>query len=145
MYRKILLAHDGTHFVAPALRQAEELARHCGAELHLLGVVVINTATAIAEGFGGGSDAWGYEQSALEQSLNDAAQALRDKGLTVGISIRLGNPGAEIANAAHELKADLVVIGHSGKGVLGRLFQGSVGAELLSNLPCSLLIATHGA
>ena len=37
------------------------------------------------------------------------------------------------------------VVGHTGKGVLARLFQGSVGAELLNNLQCSLLVATGEA
>ena len=70
---------------------------------------------------------------------------LDGQGLGVSTSIRFGSPGIEIAACAHEMKADLVVIGHTGKGVLARLFEGSVGAELLNNLPCSLLVATGEA
>lgn len=145
MYRRILLAHDGSRFSAPALHQATELAGQCESELHLVGVVAINSASVVAEGFGGGNDPWGYEQSMLERTLNGAAEEIRAKGIVVDVATRLGDPGMEIVKAARELKADLVVVGHSGKGVLARLFQGSVGSELLNNLPCSLLIATGGA
>ena len=49
MYQKILLAYDGTPSSSAALRQCVDLARHCKAELHLLGVVAITPTTAIAE------------------------------------------------------------------------------------------------
>ena len=111
-----------------------------------MGVVVTTGVGAIAEGYGGGGiDVWGMEQEDLQHALDTAARDLGGEGLTVSTSIRLGSPGTEIAACAHEIKADLVVVGHTGKGVLARLFQGSVGAELLNNLPCSLLVATGKA
>jgi nucleotide-binding universal stress UspA family protein len=137
------------------LRQSVDLARHCKAELHLLGVVAITpTTTAAAASVAGGAvvgaypvveEIWGRDQAYLRQALDTAIHDLGGQGLSVSTSIRFGSPGIEIATCAHELKADLVVVGHTGKGVLARLFEGSVGAELLNNLPCSLLIATGEA
>jgi nucleotide-binding universal stress UspA family protein len=40
-----------------------------------------------------------------------------------------------------EVGADLVVLGHTNKGLLARWLQGSIGARLLNQLPCSLLVA----
>jgi nucleotide-binding universal stress UspA family protein len=156
MYQKILLAYDSTVSSAAALRQSVDLARHCKAELHLLGVVVItpdDTAAAGASLVGGAmagaypvmNDIWRQDQAYLQHALDTAAHDLGGQGLSVSTSIRFGSPGIEIATCAHEIKADLVVVGHTGKGVLARLFQGSVGAELLNNLPCSLLVATGEA
>jgi nucleotide-binding universal stress UspA family protein len=145
MYRKILLAHDGTKSSSAALRQSVDLAQHCKAELHQLGVVVTTGVSAIAESYAGATDIWGQDQDYLRQALDTAARDLGGQGLSVSTSIRSGSPGMEIAACAHEIKADLVVVGHTGKGVLARLFQGSVGAELINNLPCSLLVATGGA
>lgn len=152
MYRKILLAYDGSTSSSAALRQSVDLARHCDAELHLLGVVAITPTTAAAgTSVVGGAlagaypvmgEIWAQDQDALRQALEAAARDLDGDGLTVATSIRFGSPGLEIAACADDIKADLVVIGHTGKGVLARLFQGSVGAELLNNLPCSLLVAT---
>jgi nucleotide-binding universal stress UspA family protein len=41
--------------------------------------------------------------------------------------------------------ADLVIVGHSDKGILARWFEGSVGAGLVRDLPCNLLIASGEA
>ena len=141
MYRKILLAYDGFAFSAAALRQAAELARLSGAELHLLGIVVTTGLMAIAEG-SGGVDVWGRERQYLQRALDEAMQDLAKDGIEVVASVREGEPSLEIAAHAHQIGADLVVIGHSEKGILARLFQGSIGSELLGNLPCSLLVAT---
>lgn len=155
MYQKILLAYDGTASTSVALRQSVDLARHCEAELHLLGVVAVTpmTAAAGASVVGGAvvgaypvvNEIWGRDEAELRRALDAAIHDLEGQGVTFGTSIRFGSPGAEIAACAHEIKADLVVIGHTGKGVLARLFEGSVGAELLNNLPCSLLVASGEA
>ena len=155
MYQKILLAYDGTTSSSAALRQSADLARYCKAELHLLGVVAITATTAVAGAavVGGAvagaypvaNEIWAQDHDYLRQALDTAARDLGGQGVSVSTSIRFGSPGIEIATCAHELKADLVVVGHTGKGVLARLFQGSVGAELINNLPCSLLVATGEA
>jgi len=141
MYRKILLAYDGFAFSASALRQGAELARLAGAELHLLGIVVTTGVMALAEG-SGGIDVWGRERQFVERALEEAAQDLASQGIKVFTCIREGEPSGEIAAHAHQIGANLVIIGHSDKGFLTRLFEGSIGAQLLSHLPCSLLVAT---
>ena len=154
MYQKILLAYDGTTSSSAALRQSVDLARHCKADLHLLGVVAITPTTAAAGSsvIGGAvagaypvmNEIWVQDEEYLRQALDAAARDL-GQGLSISTSIRFGSPGLEIAACAEEIGADLVVVGHTGKGVLARLFQGSVGVELLNNLPCSLLVATGEA
>lgn len=141
MYRKILIAYDGFAFSASALQQGEDLARLAGAELHLLGIVVTTGMMALAEG-SGGIDVWGRERKYIEAALEDASKGLTDQGIKTFTCIREGEPSIEIAAHAHQIGADLVIIGHSDKGILARLFEGSIGAQLLSHLPCSLLVAT---
>lgn len=141
MYRKILLAYDGSTFSATALRQGAELASLCKAELHLLSIVITTGSMAIAEAIGPG-DVWGLEQQDLQRVVEAAVQDLHSQGLTVIASVRFGDPAIEIAAYAHEVDADLVVLGHTSKGMLTRWFQGSVGAKLLDHLPCSLLVVT---
>ena len=143
MYRTILLACDGSAFSATVLRQGADLANHCKADLHVLGVVVTTGGMAIAEA-AGSVDVWGAERQDLQRVMNAAAQELARRGVAVSTEIREGDPAAEIAACAHEIHADLVVLGHTGKGMLARWFQGSVGASLLDRLPCSLLVAKDG-
>jgi len=141
MYQKILVAYDGSSFSDVALHQGRDLAQLCKAELHLVGIVATTGYSAMAEGVGG-IDIWGMERSALEVALDDAVRDLSAHGLKPTTSIREGIPSNEIAECAAELGADLVVIGHTDKGVLARWFEGSVGSGLLRDLPCNLLVAT---
>lgn len=141
MYRKILLAYDSSKFSASALHQSVELASLCKAELHLLGIVVTTGGMAIAEAVGP-PDVWGREREDLKRVIEPIVKDLRAQGLTVFAGLRHGAPAVEIAAYAHEVGADLVVVGHSHKDALTRWFQGSVGSKLLDHLPCSLLVAT---
>ena len=140
---EILLAYDGSTFSAAVLRQGAELASLCKAELHLLSIVVTTGSMAIAEAVGP-SDVWGLEQKDRQQVVEATAQYLHNQGLNVITCVRYGDPAVEIAAYAHEINAELVVLGHTSKGMLTRWFQGSVGAKLLDHLPCSLLVATTG-
>ena len=140
MYRKILLAYDGSTFSAAALRQGSGLANLCKAELHLLSIVTTTGGMAIAEAVGP-DDVWGVVQQDLERCKETIVEELHAQGISVTTCVRHGDPAAEIVAYAHEIEADLVVIGHTGKGLLSRWIQGSVGVTLLDYLPCSLLVA----
>lgn len=141
MYRTILLAYDGSNYSNVALRQGADLARACGAELHLLGVVQTTGSMAIAEGMGG-QDVWGRERAFVERALDTARAAAEQQGVSCIVTIREGDPSGEIVNHARAIKADLVVLGHKERGILAGWFGRSVGADLLGSLPCSVLIAT---
>lgn len=64
-----------------------------------------------------------------------------DKGsLKVNVKITCGKWAVELAKFAEDIKADLLVVGDEGKlGFLDRLFPHDL-EEILSNLPCNLLI-----
>lgn len=141
MFKKILLAYDGSEHSAAALAKAVELAELCQAELHLLGVKSTTSSTALLQ-----VDApypwFAEDEQKIESALARAKRELGGRGLAVETTIRQGLPAQEIANHAHEMQADLAIIGHSDKGFVARLFEGSIGAALVRDLPCSLLVAT---
>lgn len=140
MYRRILVAFDDCEYSSAALSQGTELAVLCQAELHLLSIVPTTGSWGLAQAEGA-IDVWGMEQESLQRAQDAASKDLAGRGIKTVCTIRRGDPGMEIANYAHQIEADLVVLGHSEKGVFVRWFDGSVGTELLSSLPCSLLIA----
>ena len=142
MFHKILLAYDGSSFGAAALRQSADLAHLSKAELHLLGIVVTTGYMALAEGLNGGVDLWGMERTNLQKAMDAAVHDLGPRKPAVVPSIQEGDPATMIIAYAHEIKADLVVIGHSGQGIVSRWLIGSVGSRLLNELPCSLLVVT---
>ena len=140
MYRKIVVACDGTGPGDVAVRQGGDLALLCSAELHLLGIVasaggmLMDPATVSAE-------LLAAERQCLQQGLADAVRDLGRRGIDAQNCIRDGEPSREIIAYIHEIQADLVVVGHDGKGRLARWFEGSVGTQLFDKLPCSLLVA----
>lgn len=140
MYRKILLAYDGSTYAAAALRQGAELAGLCGGELHLLGIVSTTGGFAIAQA-AGPQDVWGLEQQHLQRAIEDAAKQIAGKCVSLVSVIREGDPATEIIAYAREIKADLAVIGHPDRGVMARWFRGSTSTRLIQELRCSLLIA----
>jgi nucleotide-binding universal stress UspA family protein len=139
MYQRILLAYDGSSFGEAALREGAELARLCGAELHLLGVTDSNGGLGLAATVGV-MDVLGSEGEALQRSLESVGHELHAQGLRVLACVRQGDPVRELDAYVRQQKIDLLVLGHSGKGLLARWLQGSVGAEMLKHLPCSLLV-----
>jgi nucleotide-binding universal stress UspA family protein len=138
MYRRILLAYNGTTYAANALSAGAELARMSGAELHLLGIVPTTGVAAIALSH---STQDGRERQYLRQALEDAARQIAGKCVRLVSVIREGDPAEEIVAYANEIDADIAVIGHRDRSALARWFGGSTSQRLLNELRCSLLIA----
>ena len=70
MYQNIVLAYDSMASSSTALRQSVDLARHCKAELHLVGVVNITPATvgagvAITGGYPVADEFWRQDHDDL--------------------------------------------------------------------------------
>lgn len=141
MYKKILIACDGSNFSDVALKRGRDLARLCNAELHLVGIFWTAKLTTTIDVLPP-ANIWEKEEQVLEEALEVGSRKATDMGLAVTTSIRQGDPALEIAACAGEIGADIVVIGHSEKGFIARWFEGSVGAGLLKDLPCDLLVAT---
>ena len=144
MYKKIVLAYDGSSFSMAALHQGANIAKDCKAELHLLSIVETTGSMAIAEAVGT-EDVWGVDQLHLEEAIRRAVAELRGLVLTVVVCVRDGDPASEIAAYAHEIDADLVVLGHTERGALSRWLGNSIGSRLLDHLPCSLLVAIESS
>ncbi len=144
MYQKIVVAYDGTDTGAAALHQGADLARLCNAELHLLGVVVSSGGLLLDPAIVP-IDLLESERQVLAAAMTDSARELGRHGVTALTAIHDGEPAREIIAYVQAIKADLVVVGHSHKGILARWFEGSVGVHLLEAMPCSVLVATDSS
>lgn len=140
MYRRILLAYDGSRAGHEALRQGADLARLCRAEVILLAIVAHEPGVALAEAVTP-SDLPVREHEEMERVLDEGARELRQAGLPVQACLRQGHPAEEIGRLAREMRADLIVVGHREQGALARWWSGSTGTSLLAHAPCSLLVA----
>jgi len=140
MYDTILLAYDGSRETRTALREGAELARYCGARVHLLSIVAMPLGIAAGEAFNAGI-VIENEIACYRAILDEGLAKIRAKGLQADGQIVSGDPIEQIVRQARELDADLVVLGHVARRGLARWWHSSVGASLLDELDCSVLVA----
>jgi nucleotide-binding universal stress UspA family protein len=141
MYRKIVLAFDGSHEARSALREGALLALRCEARVWLLCVLTDGAAVAMAEGIQPGA----AEQilAASRQLVDEGVGKLKSVGLEASGHIARGDPAPTISNFVREVGADLVVLGHRRRSFLERWWNGKSGAYIVDNVECSLLVAQH--
>ena len=138
MYRRILLAFDGSPDGREALAQAETLASVCGATVHLLTILDPSESMLIVEAMSLIPD---NQRFVIEAVLDEGANRLRRAGCTATSELKYGKPTEQIILSAREINADLIVVGHRDQGTLARWLNGSVGESILHEPPCSVLVA----
>jgi len=145
MFSKLLLAFDGTREGRQALRQAAALARRIDAEVHLLSVVHLSPGELLGESALPGGPVE-LNEAEMDKVVQEGLAELRRAGLKAeGTLSRGANPARDIADVARRIGADLIVLGHRDRGLLARLWSGSVGQQLIAHAPCSVLIAVAPA
>ncbi|MGD0192624.1 MAG: universal stress protein [Rhizomicrobium sp.] len=141
MFKRILLAYDGTVEGARALREGALLAKACGAEVFLLSVVPGTAGMMIAESVQCGAAA---KQTEVYRDLLERAVAqLKAFGFKPTAWLAEGEPTPTIATLAKDICADLVVVGHHNRGFLSRWWSGSRQDYLSDHLTCSVLVARN--
>jgi nucleotide-binding universal stress UspA family protein len=138
MYRRVLLAYDGSIEGRRALREGAKLAQLCRAEVFLLAVVELTPIISPDAGLAIPID----EQTAnYEAILAEGVERLKALGFSPTSRLETGDAGQKIAKFAEEIGAHLVVVGHRPQGPLARWWFGSVGSYLVKRLRCSVLVA----
>jgi nucleotide-binding universal stress UspA family protein len=131
MYRRIVVALDGSELAERVLPPVEALAERFGAQLILL------RATPVA---GVPVDAVDADRREADRYLTDLSQRLTARGLPFHYQRLEGPPTELIAEHARTLDADLIALkSHGRSGVPGALF-GHVTEAVVLTAPCSLLI-----
>src|SRR5258707_2573302 len=137
MYRKVLLAYDGSIEGRRALREGAKLAQLCRAEVFLLAVVELSSIVTPDAGLTIPIDEQTANYSAI---LAEGVERLKALGFSPTARLETGDPGQKIADVAEEIGAQLVVVGHRPQGPLARWWFGSVGSSLVKRLCCSVLV-----
>ncbi|MEP6943648.1 MAG: universal stress protein [Betaproteobacteria bacterium] len=141
MYRKILVAYNGTPESRSALDELVRFAPDPSAEIHLAGVVHYPSAYLLAGEYVP-EVALADERDHMETDLNDAHSLLAGKGLNVIDHLVVGEPGDVLAKLVTELGIELLILGHPRtRSFALRWWRGSVDAVLIERVRCSILIA----
>ncbi len=139
LFKKILVAYDGSDYSRKALDIACMLAGEHGSVVRVLYVVDASHAWVVIGGI---------ELSLKERLVGEARKLLGEAvayareryGVSVEEKVRVGHPANDIVEEAEEWGADLIVVGAKGVSGLKRLLLGSVAGAVVQSASCSVLI-----
>ena len=144
MYRRIVLAYDGSEMGQQALLGCKEFAELARAELFLVAVVSPAIDLASGEGTFGTADFEESERHHFREELDDGLRRLAELGHRATGEVAYGDTIVEIANYAARVGADLIVVGHRHReGWVNRWWRRSVSKSLIEHAPCNVLIVIN--
>jgi len=140
MYKRILMAYDGSEAGQKALLDCGELAQWSHAEVVLVAVMPSMMAFVGLEGGVYDAELENRERQKFEGILNDGLRQLEAAGFRATGEVRTGEAVEEITDYARKVKADLIVVGHKHlDGWAARWWRGSISGALIEHAPCSVL------
>lgn len=147
MYKKILIATDGSDLAARALEHGAQLAKAVGAE------VVVVTVIEPAALMGGGYASVAGRSMTRSQNSSRRRRTRRpsswkgavDKTTAFGVTamseyVDNSFPAEGIIGAAERVGADLIVMGSHGRRGIGRLLLGSQTEQVLAHTKLPVLV-----
>ena len=144
MYKRILLAYDGSESGQKALLDCQDIAQWSQSQVFLIAVMPV-PASYVAEGTFIDS---GQEEEARRQYqdvLDEGLRRLAVAGYTATGEVVVGESVREITRYARKIEADLIVVGHKHlEGWAARWWRGSTSRALIEHAHCSVLVViTH--
>jgi len=138
MFKKILVANDGSEGAKKALKTAIDLAKKYTAELHSISVEegVPHYAATIGEVEEFKKEANDYFKKINEDAIEEAGKG----GIELSTKVQVGHEVETIINYAKEGKFDLLVIGFMGHSkIFGRVW-GSTSQNITKLSPCTVIV-----
>lgn len=138
MFKKLLVAYDGSEGAQKALAAGLRLARLHQAELWAV------TVQERLPRYGGTIDEIDEEKKYLDERFAKIAAEVQAKAQEAGLNIQLlrpfGHPAQTIVEVAKEGNYDLIIVGHSGLSGVWAAFLGTTAEKISRHAPCSVLI-----
>ncbi len=132
LYKKILIATDGSEYTKKAVDYGIDFADNTGAKLYAIYVIDTGAYKSIPL-----SAPLEYAFSLLRQEGDMAIKYVADRAEAAGLEVEgiivEGHPADEIIKYAEQNSMDLIVIGTLGKSGLDRFLLGSVADKIIRN------------
>jgi nucleotide-binding universal stress UspA family protein len=137
MFKKILLATDGSSHAEKALKYARDLALRDDAQ-----VIVIHAVPPVPAYMG---EPWRQQfisgnVAEGKRVADHAAETLRKAGVDVTVEVLEGPPADAVLRVADVHQCDLIVMGSRGRGELTSLLLGSVSHRVLAHAHVPVMI-----
>ena len=137
LFKKILIATDGSKRTENAVQTGLEVARAHGSRVYAVYVVDTVTFTSVPMDV-----TWENMYQLLKDEGEEAVGRVKaaGPGLDVETHVLEGNPALEITKFARDNGVDLIVVGTMGKSGLDHLLLGSVAEKVVRMAPCPVLV-----
>jgi nucleotide-binding universal stress UspA family protein len=139
LYKKILIATDGSEKNKKAISYGIEFAKLSGAKLYV--VYVVDTAAFASIPMDAG---WEMMYELLETEGKDTLKGVEELASNAGLvsesAVLEGHPSHEILEYAKNNDIDLIVVGTLGKGGIDRFLLGSVAEKVTRNSEVPVLV-----
>lgn len=139
MFKRILVATDGSENAASAVEHAAALARAAGAER----VTVLHVCPACTADL----DPERQNQEIAQQIARHASEAFADTGAEVHVRVEVDyhpeDVGTGITEVAQQEDADIIVLGSRGLSGIRGMLLGSVSSKVLQLATCPVLVIKH--
>ena len=139
LYKKILIATDGSENTRKAVRYGIELARIAGADVHAVYVLDAGAFATLPM-----DAAWESMYELLRVEGNEAIKYVEELGAETGVTVENvvldGHPAYEIVSYAQENEINLIVMGTLGKTGLDRILIGSVASKVVHTSPSPVMV-----
>jgi nucleotide-binding universal stress UspA family protein len=139
MYKRILVAVDGSPISAAAFRAALQQALAWNTKLHVVYVI----ETGLFKGIPADNNVellysmlQNEGKNVVDNLISDAERA----GIVPVIHYEQGHAGEAIVSVSKDVEADLIVIGPHGKSEIDRILLGSVTSFVIAHSSISVLV-----
>ena len=130
LYKKILIATDGSEYTKNSIDYGIDLAKNTQAKLHV--IYVIDTAAFASIPM---DAAWESMYELLKNEGDEATRYVAEKAEAEGLEVEKltveGHPAEEIIKYAEKNSMNLIVMGTLGKSGLDRFLLGSVAEKVV--------------
>ncbi|MDO8769579.1 MAG: universal stress protein [Burkholderiaceae bacterium] len=141
MYKRILLAYDGSAPGQQALLASHDIAQWSHARLTLIAVMALPLTTLGHESGVFNPTLLESEENRYKTILESGLHQLAQAGLNASGEVLTGDAVHEICRHAKKIEADLFVVGHRHQdGWAARWWHSSVSPSLIELAPCSVLV-----
>jgi nucleotide-binding universal stress UspA family protein len=141
LFKKILIATDGSEYAVRAAEVALDLAKKTGARALVLSVI----DAGVLGDFSGESE---KERARVERDMRLATEGNVEYVLRLGAEagveatgyVLTGRPNIEIVNLTNTEGVDLIVLGRHRRRSIGRMMKSDLAVRLMEDLDCSVLV-----
>jgi nucleotide-binding universal stress UspA family protein len=140
IFKKILVATDGSKNSLAAAEEAIKIARSMGSSVYA--VYVVDTSVLNSASLGEGES---FIYSSLKDEGTKAVDQIKSmaSGVRVETQVIEGKPASAITDFASKNGIDLIVVGSQGKSKIEALLLGSVADRVLRTAACPVLVVKN--